>query len=141
MGVHAGVQQQLRDKLSPIIVGVHCTCHKTAPVMNDAGSHEILSLVDSLISGVHSLFYRSYKRQQEWEAFAKARGVKRIMFPLYVKTCRLSRTDCLDVLCINFPILLAFWGQYNAKPQKDSQYWPSAVHLRERLMGLRALST
>jgi len=61
MGVHAGVQQQLRDKLSPVIVGVHCMCHRTALVMNDAGSHEILSLVDSLISGVHSIFNRNHK--------------------------------------------------------------------------------
>jgi len=63
------------------------------------------------------------------------------MFPFYVKTRWLSRTDCLDVLRTNLPVLLAFLGQYNAKSHKDSQYWPSTAHLRKRLMGLKALST
>eukprot|EP00967_Tisochrysis_lutea_P067289 scaffold87859_cov18-Tisochrysis_lutea.AAC.1 len=92
MGVHTGVQQQLREKLCPYIVGVHCSAHRTALVMNDAGKgNQCLETVDSLLKAVHGLFCKSHKRQEEWIAFAQARGIKRFKFPLFVPTRWLSR--------------------------------------------------
>eukprot|EP00983_Pelagomonas_calceolata_P113104 1159953-Pelagomonas_calceolata.AAC.1 len=49
-GIHTGAQQQLREKLCPYIVGVHCTAHRTASVMNDAGKgNHCLQTVGSLL--------------------------------------------------------------------------------------------
>ena len=57
--------------------------HRTGLVMNDAGSgNDSLKLVDGLLTAVHGLFCKSHKRQQQWEQFARPRGVTRLKFPL-----------------------------------------------------------
>jgi len=85
--VHNGVQKQLKEKLAPYLVGVHCSACRTALVLNHAGSSvESLKIVDSLLTAVHGLFSDSHKRQQEWAAFAQSRGITEYKFPLYVIT-------------------------------------------------------
>ena len=87
LGVHNGVQKQLKEKLAPYLVGVHCSACRTALVLNHAGSSvESLKIVDSLLTAVHGLFSDSHKRQQEWAAFAQSRGITEYKFPLYVIT-------------------------------------------------------
>jgi hypothetical protein len=144
LGVHNGVQKQLREKLAPYIVGVHCSAHRTALVLNDAGSSvESLRLVDSLLTVVHGLFSHSHKRQQEWAAFAQSKGITKYKFPLYVKTRWLSRVECLDALCANLPVLLLYLDQFNSRApsKKNALSWPTAVNVKKRLMGLKAVST
>jgi len=143
MGVHVGVQKQLKDKLCPYMIGMHCCAHRTALVMNDAGSRmRCLQELDGLLTAVHGLFCKSHKRQQEWESFARERGITRLKFPLYVKTRWLSRAQCLDVLCSNLPVLLAFLSQYNdCSTRNNPLSWSKAVQVRRRLMSLKAVST
>jgi len=90
-GVHNGTVKQLREKYNPFLVGVHCSAHKTALSMNDVASQkgalqDCMDHVDSLLKGAHALFAKSYKRNEEWIAFSKARGVIEFKFPLFSRT-------------------------------------------------------
>lgn len=116
-GVKAGVVRQLADLHNPFLVGVHCAAHRTAFVLNDTAKEfsKCLGVVDSLLKGAHGLFAHSHKRQDEWAAFAKHRGVNALKFPLYVKTRWLSRYECLKVLTGNLPVLMEFLDQYNTR--------------------------
>ena len=122
---------------------MHRTAHKTALVINDASKgNQCLHNVDSLLKAVHNLFNQSHERQQEWSNCARGRGIKRFASPLFVPTQWLSRIEYLDVLCTNLPVLLSFLSQYNERSASNNPlFWPVAVGVKKRLLGLKAVST
>ena len=140
-GVHNGTVKQLRDKYNPFLVGVHCSAHKTALSINDVAAkhNECLDHVDSLLKGAHALFAHSYKHNEEWIAFAKARGVTVFKFPLFARTRWLSRYECLRVLTQNLHVLMSFLESYNSK-KSDPMCWAEAVNYRKRLNSLKSIS-
>ena len=143
-GVHNGTVKQLREKYNPFLVGVHCSAHKTALSMNDVASQkgalqDCMDHVDSLLKGAHALFAKSYKRNEEWIAFSKARGVNEFKFPLFSRTRWLSRFNCLRILTKNLHVLMAFLERYNTV-KHDPLYWPEAVNYRKRLSSLKSVS-
>jgi hypothetical protein len=103
-----GFLGQLRNKLSPHIMGVHCAAHRTALLFADVANLEELQLVDDILVSVHGLFSKSPKRQQQWERLGTKYGVTALKFPLFAKQRWLSRTGCLRLLLTNLPILMKF---------------------------------
>jgi hypothetical protein len=103
-----GFLGQLRTKVSPYILGVHCAAHRTALLFGDVAHLAELQLVDDILISVHALFSKSPKRQQQWESFASKYGITALKFPLFVKSRWLSRTGCLRVLLTNLPVLMKF---------------------------------
>jgi len=143
-GVHNGTVKQLREKYNPFLVGVHCSAHKTALSINDVALQkgvlqDCLDHADSLLKGAHALFAKSYKRNEEWIAFSKARGVTEFKFPLFARTRWLSRYNCLRVLTRNMHVLMAFLERYNAV-KHDPMCWAEAVNYRKRLNSLKSVS-
>jgi hypothetical protein len=91
------------------LLGVHCAAHRTGLAMSDAAAEmECLQQVDAVARAVHKFFAHSSKRQQHWATYARQYGLTRLKFPVYNATRWFSRTECLEVLCENMPVLLRY---------------------------------
>ena len=107
MGRTSGVATKFRNLVS-YLFAVHCIAHRSALVMGDVQKKsKELQEIDKVLTGVHALF-RSTKRQAQWSAFAKLKGLTRFRFSLYNKTRWFSRMQCIITLCMNLHFLILF---------------------------------
>lgn len=93
-----------------------------------------LDLIDGLLRKVHGLFAHSVTRQAQWAAFASARGLTELKFPIFNKTRWFSRAQCIRVLVKSLPVLI-LWLQ-----QASSRSWKEGTSALLRLKDVKRIS-
>ena len=87
LGCHTGFVTQLAVHV-PWIISIHCIAHRCALVLSSKSKHFTeLKKIDRLLTQVHSLFAHSAIKKTSWATHAKKRGLTRLKFPLFNKTC------------------------------------------------------